>query len=70
MRDDFLTDSNSIHELLKISCKAPVIYFLNAEDHGWGYKVMQDEKIIAGLDINYELDHQFFLDIAEQKYPI
>ncbi|WP_138754588.1 hypothetical protein [Paenibacillus sinopodophylli] len=57
----FFTDDTDISDnvsdtVLHLSEQLPVLYFYNAEDHGWGYRIFFGRKCLASLDINYELE--------------
>lgn len=46
-KDIFLMSEESVKVLKKLSKDIPVFYFLNCEDHDWGYKVFIDGNIKA-----------------------
>jgi hypothetical protein len=55
--------------LRKASQDFPMMYFDNAEDHGWGYNIFHEGREVASLYVNYELWWHMWLDLARKRYP-
>ena len=58
-----------VDKILDISKKIPVIYFFNAEDHGWGYNIFHEGKEIAKSEIVYCMANQIAMSLAQERYP-
>ncbi|MCR8634870.1 hypothetical protein [Paenibacillus radicis (ex Xue et al. 2023)] len=69
MEDEYLSKDDTYKNLYVLSEIAPLLYFSNAEDHEWGYKIFHNKQIVASFNLSYELKYQYFLDIAQTKYP-
>ncbi|UQZ86325.1 hypothetical protein SK3146_05618 [Paenibacillus konkukensis] len=69
MEDEYLGDSATVEKLAGLSRKKPLLYFYNAEDHGWGFKVFDDGRITSSLDVSYDLEYSYFCKLAEERYP-
>lgn len=68
--DFHYTEREQEHAFLSVlSMKCPVMRFQNAEDHGWGYKIYHEGKVVASVEVEYELKAGFALDIAEARNP-
>lgn len=55
--------------LIELSHEVPVMYFYNAEDHGWGYQLFHQGQVTASLEVDYELAHTMAMDLFRQRYP-
>jgi hypothetical protein len=53
----------------RASRRAPVLSFMNAEDHGWGYRLWRMGNEVAALQISYELEFQVAQEIFAERYP-
>jgi hypothetical protein len=69
LQDDFLSLPQSVEELLTLSRTAPILNFYNAEDHGWGYRLMENGEHTAWFDMNYELEYEYYMQLVDQRYP-
>ena len=45
---------NALLALRTLSRHAPLLYFYNAEDHGWGYRILHQGEETARFDQSYE----------------
>lgn len=57
------------NKVLSISQELPILYFYNAEDHGWGYKIYDKGKCIAKLDINYDILFGDSMELIQKINP-
>jgi hypothetical protein len=55
--------------LLSLSQTAPLLFFYNAEDHGWGYRLFHQGQECARFDLNYEADYQIAEAILHATHP-
>lgn len=55
--------------LVEHSNEFPMLYFQHPSDHGWGYRVFRDGKLVARLFVKYELSFFLWLELAEARYP-
>jgi hypothetical protein len=44
-------------QLQEVSQAAPLLFFYNAEDHGWGYQLLHQGREVACFDLSYEADY-------------
>lgn len=49
--------------MLAVSRSLPILYFYDAEDHGWGYEVLAEAASVARCDIDYELSYRLGLEM-------
>lgn len=50
---------DALNDALKeLSKAAPILYFYNAEDHGWGYRLYHQGQRVARADLDYEADYR------------
>jgi hypothetical protein len=47
----------------------PILWFYDAEDHGWGYIIFHEGEEKASLDVSYEIGYGLYRQIAELLYP-
>jgi hypothetical protein len=47
----------------------PLLYFYDAEDHGWGYIIFHEGDEKASLEVGYELSYKYWRQIADILYP-
>ncbi|WP_066499816.1 hypothetical protein [Abyssisolibacter fermentans] len=68
-----LTENDYLDEvpeyIINISKETPVMIFLNFEDHGWGYKIINNKKELANIYVDYELVFTMITQKAEERYP-
>jgi hypothetical protein len=55
--------------LEQASRRAPVLSFMNAEDHGWGYRLWRMGHEVAALFVSYELEFQVAQELFAERYP-
>jgi hypothetical protein len=53
----------------KYSHEFPMLWFYDAEDHGWGYIIFHEGEEKASLEVSYELDGGFWNQIVRLLYP-
>ncbi|THF64579.1 hypothetical protein E6C76_10975 [Pseudothauera nasutitermitis] len=41
-------------QVLAISQQAPLLMFFNAEDHAWGYRILDKGEVVASFELDYE----------------
>lgn len=51
------------------SMQFPVMLYQRAEDHGWAYEIFSAAKLVAKVEVSYELTWQMWVDMMEAKYP-
>lgn len=56
-------------QLLDVSRTAPLLFFYNAEDHGWGYRLIHQGKEVARFDLNYEADYPIAEGLLKAAHP-
>src|SRR5262249_3456853 len=66
-----LNQDSTLDMLLAISHHMPLLYFENAEDHGWGYRVFSSGHEVASFHNTYMLDRdeKLFLPLAQTRFP-
>ncbi|SEO63347.1 hypothetical protein [Paenibacillus sp. OV219] len=57
--DDIFAGSNEI----------PILYFFNAEDHGWGYSIVHEQQVKATFELSYEMEELFLMNMVQERYP-
>ncbi|MHB8921467.1 MAG: hypothetical protein ACYC3N_10635 [Halothiobacillus sp.] len=63
-------DEQGVHaQLLGLSRAAPLLFFYNAEDHGWGYRILSQGRETARFDLNYEADYQIAEGLLKASHP-
>lgn len=71
--DLFLTEESLTEKVpsayLELSAQLPILHFYNAEDHGWGYRLLDQGEVAASFDYSYWIDDNLFRELAEQRYP-
>ena len=50
--DQFLTDDQTVGAVAHVSRVGPLLFFMNAEDHGWGYTVYHRGREIQAVDVD------------------
>lgn len=55
--------------LLFLSQTAPLLFFYNTEDHGWGFRLFHQGEECARFDLNYEADYQIAEAILRAAHP-
>jgi hypothetical protein len=68
--DQFLQNQETLGQLADVSKAAPILYFMNAEDHFWGYELFADGEEGAMFRFNYELLYGMTLALFQKRYPI
>jgi hypothetical protein len=53
--------------LIEASKQFPIMYFDNAEDHGWTYKLYVNRKIASQISLQYDLDENMVIGLLEQE---
>jgi hypothetical protein len=66
---DELNEAAQERGLEAASRRAPVLWFVSAEDHGWSYRLWQQGREVAALEINYELTFTMASDRFAELYP-
>jgi len=71
--DIFLTDDDVTQSVppgfSELSAVIPILHFYNAEDHGWGYRVLDRGGVTASFDYSYWIEEYLFQELAEERYP-
>ncbi|MBP1963261.1 hypothetical protein [Paenibacillus aceris] len=57
------------HDVMGITQEAPVLYFYNFEDHGWGFSILQQGSVIATFDFSYEQEEIELMKYVQEKFP-
>ncbi|GGG60159.1 hypothetical protein [Paenibacillus radicis (ex Gao et al. 2016)] len=70
----FITESTGASEavpedIMDITQEAPVLYFYNFEDHGWGFSIVQRGDVIATFDFSYEQEEIELMEYVQEKFP-
>lgn len=55
--------------VIKHSHHFPMLHFVYAEDHGWGYNVFANGELSAHLFVSYEIREKMWLELAEELLP-
>lgn len=55
--------------VLGVSAQCPILYFYNAEDHAWGYRLFKGGAEVASVEVNYEirLMQEMYGDDADEE---
>ena len=71
IENDMMLEYNKFVSVLSIAENISVLYFFNAEDHGWGYTVLEGGRIAASVNISYVSEDLFYrvMNEAEKRYP-
>lgn len=67
--DEWLQKAETVAWLLELSRTVPLLYFAHIEAQGWEYHIFNEGFDIAGAQINYELETEMAIKIAEERYP-
>ncbi|MGO4547358.1 hypothetical protein AB4Z29_21475 [Paenibacillus sp. 2TAB23] len=70
----FFTDETGVSDepseaVNDLSGDVPVLFFHNAEDHGWGYRIIHKKELLAKVDVNYELEESMLMQLVEKRHP-
>lgn len=53
---------------LTLSKEVPLMYVMNAEDHGFSMKIFHEEEVKFTLDISYDIYDKVFNEVAHELY--
>lgn len=63
-------DAPTVREpILAVSRQAPLLFFCNAEDHGWGYRLYHRGEETARFDLSYEADYYLAEAALRRAHP-
>lgn len=70
----FFTDETGVNDeasetVNDLTEDIPVLFFYNAEDHGWGYRIIHKKELLAKVDVNYELEESMLMQLVEKRHP-
>ena len=70
LADAWLQQPATLQLVLDISQHVPLLYFQNAEDHGWGYRVFCEGREVASFYNNYMLEREIklWMPIAKKRF--
>lgn len=69
LEDAFLQQESTRKFLLGIT-GIPLLYFLHAADHGWGYSIYFNKKIICNALLDYGLEYSMAKKIIKKRFPL
>lgn len=69
LADGWLGNPATVQALALLSHKAPLLYFTNAEDHGWGYRLFHQGDETAFVEVSYDLQFNLAMVEFEERYP-
>lgn len=69
MQGEWLGSEETTAQLMELSKAVPLLYFFDAEDHGWAYRIFEQGDVVASFEVDYDLTTQIAYDIADTKYP-
>jgi len=55
-------------QTVALSKEMPLLYVMNAEDHGFSMKILHDEEVKFDLDISYDIRERIFDEVAHELY--
>lgn len=69
LEDGFLQQESTRKFLLGIT-EVPLLYFLHAEDHGWGYSIYFNNEMTCNVLLDYELEYSMAKKTIKKKFPL
>lgn len=55
--------------LRESSRQIPFLFFVDAADHGWQYRLFRDGNEVASVHVNYGNDNEILIGLAKARYP-
>lgn len=62
-------NASTVRLILAVSRQAPLLFFYNAEDHGWGYRLYHRGEETARFDLSYEADYYLAEAALRRAHP-
>jgi|GEM_PF-2823451 len=59
---EYLQEEPFSDELLSLSEKIPIFYLSHPEDHGFGYSILHNGKVVSSFDIGYGIEEELPAD--------
>ncbi|MGD8189805.1 hypothetical protein ACQCN2_07465 [Brevibacillus ginsengisoli] len=70
LEDEWLETADTIQFLLRLSNHhIPLLWFHDAEETGWGYRLFDGGAEVSSATISYELDIEMTEEILAKRYP-
>ncbi|MFM1653996.1 hypothetical protein ACI7RC_18115 [Brevibacillus sp. B_LB10_24] len=70
LQDEWIGGADTMQFLLRLSSQhVPLLWFHDAEDKGWGYRLFDGGYEVSSAAINYELDVEMAESIMSSRYP-
>lgn len=69
LEDPYLFHSETVAFVKQASEHAPLLYFFNAEDHGWGYRAFDRGEEVAHFRVDYEANYRLAKAQLEAQHP-
>lgn len=69
LEDSFLQQEPTRKFLLGIA-EVPLVYFLHARDHGWGYSIYFNHELKCSVLIDYELEYSMAKRRIKKRFPL
>lgn len=69
LEDSFLQQASTRKFLLEIT-EVPLLYFLHAGDHGWGYSIYYNKEMTCHVLLDYELEYSLAKKTVKKRFPL
>ncbi|WP_139999798.1 hypothetical protein [Paenibacillus paridis] len=56
-------------DIIKMTTSLPILYFYNFEDHGWGFTILYQSRVISAFDYSYEADAIELHNYVQERFP-
>jgi hypothetical protein len=70
----FFTESTKVsdaypEDILQMTASVPILYFYNFEDHGWGFTILYQSRVVSAFHYSYEDDEIELLNYVQERFP-
>lgn len=69
LEDSFLQQESTRKFLLEIT-EVPLLYFLHAGDHGWGYSIYSNKEMTCHVLLDYGLEYSLAKKTVKKRFPL
>jgi hypothetical protein len=56
-------------DIIKMTTSVPILYFYNFEDHGWGFTILYQSRVVSAFDYSYEEDQIELQNYVQERFP-
>ncbi|MGG1639668.1 hypothetical protein MHH56_01240 [Paenibacillus sp. FSL K6-3182] len=56
-------------DIIKMTAGVPLLYFYNFEDHGWGFTILHQSRVVSAFDYSYEEDEIELQNYVQERFP-